>query len=322
MKLTYNVLCVDDEISSLEKTKSDLFEFNNNVGIETTYKDIEVMPGPREEPDPFWLRISAEIETAFAENVYDMILVDLHMPLDVSGDDVIAAIRELHTIYRPIIFYSAGNPETDDKALEQLNTAIIQANLLGKGVFITSRRDLTDQAKGIFNEMHNEEHKINRVRGLLMDRVSELDASIVEIVQDDRLWELVEDGSGKQKIVTEFRKYLQKDSDDANALLKIIKQLDVNAIQDFLKNNPKDISTYRKGHLLRSILKQVKELRSFAEVLKDGIEGDASLRGLRNEYGHTTAEELNNTHTDEKCISIRNESRRQINNINSIREKL
>jgi len=322
MKLTYNVLCVDDRISTLDKTQSDLFEFNNNVGIETKYTDIEVKPGPRENPDDFWLRILTEIEEAFAENIYDMILVDLHMPLKVSGVDVIHSIRNSHTIYRPIIFYSAGDPKTDDNAIEQLNAAIRQAELLGKGVFITSRRDLINKAKDIFTEMHNEEHKVNRVRGLLMDRVSELDASIVELVQNDSLWDLVPDGQGKNKIVSEFRGYLQKDCEKANTLLETIKQFDINAIQDFLKNNPKDVSTYRKGYLLRSILKQAEELKPFAEVLKEGIEGDTSLRGLRNEYGHTTVEKLNNTHTVEKCISIRNESRRQLENINSIREKL
>jgi len=249
-------------------------------------------------------------------------LVDLHMPLDVSGVDVIEAIREHHTIYRPIIFYSAGTPKTDDKALEQLNAAITGAKLLGKGVFITSRGDLISQASAIFSEMHKEEHKVNRVRGLLMDSVSELDASIVELVQDDRLWDLVPEGQAKNKIVTEFNGCLQKDCDEASTLLKSIKQLDANAIQGFIKSNPKDISTYRKGHLLRAILKQAKDFKPFADVLKDGVEGDESLRGVRNVYGHTTVEELEEIHTEEKCIYIRNESRRQLKNINNIHELL
>lgn len=322
MKLTYNVLCIDDIISSLDVTKTKLFDFNDKVGIKTKYKDIEVKPGARENPDVFWERIVGEIDSAFDENVYDMILVDLHMPLDVSGTDVIDSIRERHTIYRPIIFYSAGEPKKDEKALEQLNEAITNAGLLGKGVIITSRGALDNQARSIFNEMHNEEHKVNRVRGLLMDRVSEFDASVVELIENDSLWELLSDGPSKNKIVTEFKKHLKEDSDKANALLKTIKQLDVRAIQDFLKSNPKDISTYRKGYLLRSILKHVDVMKPFAEVLKDGIVGDASLRVVRNVYGHTTADELNASHTDEKCIHIRNESRRQLENIESIREKL
>ena len=322
MKLTYNVLCVDDKISTLEETKTYLSAFNNNVGIETNYKDIEVTPGPREEPTDFWSRILTEIEGAFAENIYDMILVDLHMPLDVTGADVIYSIRESHTIYRPIIFYSAGEPKVDEKAIEQLNAAASDTKLLGKSILITTRDNLYDQAASIFSEMHKEEHKINRVRGLLMDRVSELDASIVELVQDDRLWELVPDGQAKNKIVTEIKKYFQEEFDKAENLLVAIRQLDIKAIQAFLKSNPKDISTYRKGHLLRSILKQNDELRPMSDVLKDGVEGEESLREIRNVYGHTTADELNKTHTDEKCISIRNESRRQLNNINSIREKL
>ncbi len=322
MKLTYNVLCVDDKISTLDETKDYLSASNRNVGIETCYKDIEVKPGPREDPTDFWARILLKIEESFSDRTYDMILVDLHMPIEGGGASVIDSIRETHTIYRPIIFYSAGEPQTDDKAIEQLNAAASDAKLLGKSVLITSRDNLYNQASSIFSEMHKEEHKINRVRGLLMDRVSELDASIVELVQNDHLWALVPDGDIKNKIVTEFRGYFREEYDDAKALLKITKQLDVKAIQGFLNSNPKDISTYRKGHLLRSILKQAEGFKPFADVLKDGVEGEASLKEIRNVYGHTTADELDKTHSLEKCISIRNESRRQLNNINSIREKL
>lgn len=321
MKLTYHVLCIDDKISTLDDTKTFLSSFNESVGIETKFTDIEVKIGPRDEPSEFWLNVVGKIENSFAENTYDMILVDLHMG-SLSGADVIDSIRRDHTIYRPIIFYSAGEPETDGQAIEQLNEASRKSNLLGRSILITSRRKLSEQASSIFREMHVEEHKINRVRGLLMDRVSEFDASIIEFVESGRLWELVPDGASKNKIVTEFRKNLQKDSDEANALLKSIKQLDVNAIQTYLKTNPKDVSTYRKGYLLKSILKQIEAAKPLATILSQGIDGVDSLRELRNEYGHTTAEKLEATHTEEKCIKIRKEAHRQLKNIDDILEFL
>jgi CheY-like chemotaxis protein len=331
MKLIYRILCVDDKIGTLDETKTYLSSFNERVGIETIYTDIEVKPGAREEPDDFWTRIVTEIESAFAENTYDLILVDLHMPLNVSGVDVIESIRTSHSVYRPIVFYSAGDPATDDKAIAQLNESITNAGLLGKGVFITARINLNNQASSIFQEMHSEEHEVNRVRGLLMDRVSEFDASVIDLVQNEILFELIPAGNAKPKIATDVKNYLKRDLDNAKKLYDDIKNLNLKGIQTFIKEHPKDISTYRKGYLLKSILKQVNVAEGLSDILSEGIDGVhrnnrgdevKSLRDIRNEYGHITAENLTATHTDEMCIHIRQETRRQLKNIDDIREKL
>lgn len=327
MKLTYNVLCLDDRISSLDETKQYLSALNSEVGIETQYTDIEVKIGAREKPDDFWLSIVGKIEDSFLKNTFDMILVDLHMGL-LSGADIIDTIRNSHTIFRPIIFYSAGEPSSKDKAIEQLNGAAENAGVLGKSVFITSREDLYNQAKSIFEEMHAEEHKVNHVRGLLMDSVSEFDASVVELVQNEGFLQLIPEGPARNKIVTEFKSYLKHDFEKAEAIYKQINSMDITAIPDFIRENPKDISTYRKGYLLKSILKQIDESRGFADILSEGIDGVLrnyrgnevkNLRELRNEYGHVTAENLEDTHSDEKCIHIRKEARRQLENIDDIR---
>lgn len=328
MKLTYNVLCIDDKISSLDETKQFLSSFNNEVGIETQYIDIEVKIGARDDPDDFWMKIVGEIEESFRQYSFDMILVDLHMGT-LSGADIIDTIRNSHTIYRPIIFYSAGEPSSKDKAIEQLNCAAENAELIGKSVFITSRGNLYNQAKSIFNEMHTEEHKVNHVRGLLMDRVSEFDASVGDLVQNKDILKLIPKGPAKNKIVTEFKKYLKNDFEKAEAIYKEINSMDITAIPDFIKNNPKDISTYRKGYLLKSIIKQVDDSKAFTDILSEGIDGSLqnysgnevkNLRELRNEYGHVTAENLETTHSTEKCIHIRKEARRQLKNITDIHE--
>lgn len=328
MKLTYNVLCLDDKISTLDKDKIDLSLFNSNVGIETNYTNIEVKIGPRDDPDEFWLSILGRIEESFTENTFDMILVDLHMGI-LSGADIIETIRNSHTIFRPIIFYSAGEPSSKDKAIQQLNDAAEGAGILGKSVFITSREELFHRAASIFSEMHTEEHKVNHVRGLLMDRVSEFDASVGDLVQNEDLFKLIPAGAAKTKILFDVNKYLKADLDRAEGLYNEIKLLDVGGLQDFIKANPMGISTYRKGYLLKAILKQVDVAKSFSDILSEGIDGlirneigheVKNLREIRNEYGHITAENLEAVHTDEKCIHIRKEARRQLKNINDIRE--
>lgn len=326
MKLAYNVLCLDDRISSLDETKQYLSALNSEVGIETQYTDIEVKIGARDDPEDFWMSIVDKIENSFSENTFEMILVDLHMGL-LSGADIIDTIRNSHTIFRPIIFYSAGEPSSKDKAIQQLNGAAEKAGVLGKSVFITSREDLYERAKSIFEEMHAEEHKVNHVRGLLMDRVSEFDASVVELVQNEEILQLIPEGPAKNRIVTEFKAYLKRDFDKAEAIYKQINSMDITAIPDFIRKNPKDISTYRKGYLLKSILKQIDNSRDFADILSEGIDGTlknyrgeevTNLKEIRNEYGHVTAKNLEATHSNEKCIHIRKEARRQLKNIDNI----
>ena len=330
MKLTYKVLCLDDRISSLDETKRYLSALNNEVGIETQYTDIEVKIGARDNPDDFWMNIVGKIEDSFAENTFDMILVDLHMGA-LSGADIIDSIRNEHTIYRPIIFYSAGEPETDAEAIKQLNEAASKSNLLGRSVLITSRKNLYERASSIFIEMHSEEHKVNHVRGLLMDRVSEFDASVGELVQSDKLFSLIPAGHAKPNITSEVKTYLKNDLDKAQKLYDDIKSLNFAEIMKFIEDHPKDISTYRKGYLLKNILKKIEATRDFASILSEGIDGTRidykggnvkNLREIRNEYGHVTAENLEATHTDEMCIDIRKESRRQLSNIADIRDFL
>ena len=105
-------------------------------------------------------------------------------------------------------------------------------------------------------------------------------------------------------------------------LYKNIKMLDVDGIQSLLKDSPENINTYRKGYLLKSILKKINSLKTCGEILSEGIEGDESLRGIRNKYAHTVAKKLDVTDFDKKCVHIRQEARRQLKNIDDIREKL
>lgn len=330
MKLSYHVLCIDDKISLLDDPKRNLSAFNDAIGIETKFWDIKALPTAREDEIAFQSRLEDEIKKAFVENTYDMILVDLHMPLGVTGADLIYTIRKNHTIYRPIIFYSAGEPEVDDEAIKQLYEASRKTDLLGKSVLITSRKTLYDKAASIFSEMHAEEHKVNHVRGLLMDRVSEFDASVGELVQNEKLFSLVS-GEDKPRIASDVISYLKSDLDRSQQLYNNIKQLKFAEILKFIEEHPKDISTYRKGYLLKDILRKIEVTKELAGILSEGIDGERpdhkggtirNLRELRNEYGHVKADNLEATHTIEKCIHIRKEARRQLNNIADIHKLL
>ncbi len=113
MRLTYNVLWIDDNLSRLSGVKGDFEDCNSEVGIETVYHDIDAKLGARETPEQFEERVANLISEKFldSEQYYELILVDLHMgpkvdDLEVfNGAKVIEIIRDSHNIYSPIIFY-------------------------------------------------------------------------------------------------------------------------------------------------------------------------------------------------------------------------
>ena len=182
MKLTYNVLCIDDVISSLEATKKSFSDFNKSVGIDTVFHNVEVKIGARNLPPDFKKRIEAELKSLFEEKVFELILVDLHMTGGFDGPDAIKWIRDGHSIYRPIIFYSAGNPAADQTATSQLIAEASKEDILGKNLMITPRSNLAARLIEISREMHVEEHRVNQVRGLLMDQVSEIDSKMIKAI--------------------------------------------------------------------------------------------------------------------------------------------
>jgi CheY-like chemotaxis protein len=331
MKLEYKVLCIDDKIHLLKPPKQTIQDFNLTVGIELDWFDISVVPATsRESPDDFWYRILEEIEKGFSENIFDLILVDLNMPGKISGSDIIATIRETHSIYRPIIFYSDGediaNDEDDEgivggDEVAKLRKAAKDADLEGKGIFIVSRDGLAAKANQIFDEMHKEEHKVNRVRGLLMDRVSEFDARIIEICKKEDLWGKIPK-ENKNKIVTEFKKFLAEDKSEADRIYKNVNRMDIDEIQNLVSSDSRDINTFRKGSLLRAIFRYIDDFKGNGEILSKGINGDNSMIGIRNTFAHTTSDNLGAEQPPEKCKQIRELLCLQLKNIDEICEKI
>jgi len=231
---------------------------------------------------------------------------------------IINSIRDSHTLYRPIIFYSAGQADTDIAAIKQLENAITDANLVGKGVFITSRgEDLKKQARDIFNEMHNEEHKINRVRGLLMDQVSELDASIINVIAKEKVWNDVQEDK-RYKVTKEFKERVNQKYKNSEAVFEATKNMEYEQIKKYILDNPRNIDTFSKGKILREMLKHIDGLKGCGTVLSKGINGDNSLIAIRNSYGHMLATELEKDHDTNKCKLIRNETRLQVENITEV----
>jgi CheY-like chemotaxis protein len=306
MKLTYNVLCIDDDISTLVAPKKSFSELNSSVGIETVFHDVEVKIGAREDPSVFRVRIEKKLKELFDEKIFELILVDLHMTGEFNGPDAIKWIRDGHSIYRPIIFYSAGNPVADDTAITQLFEEARKEDILGKNLMITPRGNLGVRMNEISSEMHIEEHKVNQARGLLMDQVSEIDSKMIKAIKS--LW-LKVPVSEQSKVQKELRERLDQKLKSACSIRKKIRNLNFEDTIDILDSEIKNFDTFTRAKILREILRAIPSLKKNGDEFTKFCNGDGNLNSLRNDYAHKSATEIKG-HDGARCKFIREESRK------------
>lgn len=336
MRLDYTILCIDDDIESLNDPKKHLKEFNDTVGIHTKYKDILVRPSAREnDPAKYKTRIEGMIVDAFGENTFDLIMIDLHLgsnddAMGFKGHEFISFIRQNQTMYRPIVFYSGGDTEIEGDAVSQLEKSIKDHNLVGKCIFLSSRGDqLKEDLVGICKEMHEEEHKLNSTRGLLMDRTSEVDAIVLDIVNASNVWEALGDKE-QDKVFKVVSKKLKQDVKRGCVRLKRIEDIANGSFQDlkewFVKTDPEKLvyqaDSFLRNFILRELLRVQPANSNKGDILsayfkspKDG----ACISKIRNDYAHKTEEKLNGEHNDGRCKFIRDELRVHTKNVIEIK---
>lgn len=323
MRLNYTVLCVDDRIRSLADTKRELFRHNETVGVYTDFLDVEVSQGPREtDLDAFRTRIFHKINSYFESHQIDLVIVDLHLG-QLKGHEVIEHIRDSQTMYRPIVFYSGGEPEGEATAESQLQDGLKENNLVGKSVFLSVRGDnLIRDLRGICSEMHNEEHKLNASRGLLMDQTSEIDAKTISYLKSVNIQKVLseEQQSELQKALKNEIKRQKKNADKKSKLLGPLSEQTLDEIWAWMaKANPTDMDAMGWNKFLRALLKTRPELSDVAKIhfgYFNQVEGSPpSISAIRNQYAHQTAEQIGASHDDSRCKLIRDELRKHLKNI-------
>lgn len=321
MRLKYNILCIDNEIDSLGSMKSHIHAVNDNVGVETFFIDLPVVAGARESQKDFKERIEKELNEKYASaGSFDLILIDLHMqdegdslPDPLNGADFVGMVRD-HTMYKPIVFYSGGNPPADDTARNQLHEAIEAAGIWGKNLMVCPRNDLPSFIEKLMIEMHQEEHKINNVRGLLMDQISEIDALYIEAIK--KLWPLIP--AEKEEVV--LRKVKERAKNSVKRSIKACKSVRDIAFDELPE---KFICDYKicdlnsRAMILKTVLEQFNNRATFSNVLLDFYDTnkttpDIALMHIRNNYAHNLANNL--THNSNRCKYIRQETRKHLKN--------
>ena len=157
MRLKYKILWIENDSDWVESIEEDIKEL-----IEDEYGFI------------FDRTLCAQKDETIMYNQYDLILMDLNLASDPSGDVLIQNIRE-REIYTDVIFYSAdGVSKIKDRAYS-----------LGlEGVYFSSRDNILflKKIKSVVRTTIHKVQDLNNLRGLVMAEVSELDVMMEQII--------------------------------------------------------------------------------------------------------------------------------------------
>lgn len=306
MKTEYLVLWVDDEVDN-----EDVVEIREYLDSHGVYPDIRLIE-PQESQDMHEL-----VGSVVNDPNLDLIIVDNKMFGDEGGWDgnqLIQAIRESDHVYLPVIFYSSGG-------IDPLMAAVQEQKL--DGVYLTPRDFLADKAKTVIKSLLKKEQTIKRTRGLLMEGVSEIDAKFGEMFKE--LWNRLSD---EQKTVLEnyFRSKMEERCESVRKQAEDFpnsrEAFEAEMSENFVSAQ---YDTYMRWKVLKKGLKALgvdKPLRRAFDDLFDRQDKVVPLATLRNQYGHRTRMQLETDHSEEKCISIRRELRRQYTNLDNITHAL
>lgn len=316
MKTEYKILWIDDDHDRVRGDKRSIKAFLDDYGIELIVDEIEVT----DDRCPTQL---ASFSEAISDIDLDMVFIDFNMPE--KGDKIISHIRKtLHHYHLPILFYT-GEDEPE-KILPKIFTESLLADPsflnISDGIYFCVRDHIFDKSKLILTSLLTKEKKPQRVRGLLMDKVSEIDAKIMQSFAP--LWPRVPD-EHRDKVRNKVIEKLKSKKAKSEALFNELSVKSYDELVDYVsdKNNLSIDSSFR-AEILREVLRYIDEMKSMGKILStfyndpDEAGHPSCLVKLRNNYAHKTALEIADGHNDEQCKYIRTETRLQLNNTKAI----
>ncbi len=165
MLIKFNILWVEDDFKYVKSTENVLKKYLDNLGF---CLEVDHIGNPKKTPVQNYLNYTSK---------YDLILVDWHFKTEVGstdeaiGGDVIKQIRE-ETPFADIIFYS-GNDSIEDELKSKALT----------GVYISSRRNLKDEAKDLIQYLLHKTLHPKIMRGIIVSELSNIDDLCYRIIE-------------------------------------------------------------------------------------------------------------------------------------------
>lgn len=315
MKTEYKILWIDDEHHYVRGDVRNIRSFLNDYGIELVVNTIEVTPDNCPTKDPSFSDSISDIDL-------DMVFIDFNMPED--GDVVISHIRKtLHHYHLPILFYT-GDKEPEKKLTKIFSESLVEeSNFLNisDGIYFCDREHIAEKAKLILTSLLAKDSKPQRGRGLLMDRVSEIDAKIIASLKQH--WNDVPEADRNGVLKKVLRK-LENRKSRSQALFENMDGKTYEEVINHLISDDRAIDTHFRAEMLREMLRYIadkasigKTLSSFYNSSSDSAE-PRCLVDLRNDYAHKTANEINTSHDEGQCKYIRTETRRHLLNLKQL----
>jgi vacuolar-type H+-ATPase subunit I/STV1 len=275
MKLVYKILWIDNEDSIYKNHQDTIKEHLENLGFEPQIKKLQ----------DFQSFESANL----ALDSYDLFLLDYKLKNGENGNKIVQEIREKHSVYTEIIFYSG--------VAEQARKQIFDDKL--NGVYITSRdyEEFEDDVLGIIDVTIKKTQDINNLRGLIMAEVAELDRLKEKIIIKATV--ITEEFDTKKYIL----KTLKKSYDDNLKQVEKYKEDSIETILDKLYvDSDKKARTINKingsfdAKIYRNII--LEKRNKFAHIEEcDGVD----------EHGNACKVIGDIPFTEENCIKIRKE---------------
>lgn len=314
MKTEYKILWIDDEHRYVRGDKRVIADFLEDQGIQLLVRQIDVT----QDDCP---TSSAEFETAVADVELDMVLIDFNMPE--MGDKIIRHIRNnLHHYHLPILFYTGDDNarRTLQGSISALNDTEISNLNIADGIYFCDRDHIAEKAKNILTSLLKKESRPQQGRGILMDRVSEIDAQMIQFIND--LWLKVPEKK-RAVVAKEMNERLASKCSNANSLKEDVLELNYEEIGEFLqvKDNSLRMDTFTRTKILREILRALPEFEQEGKILSTFCHGETNLNALRNNYAHKTTNEIEPEHNEVRCKYIRTETRKHLANLNDLRSK-
>ena len=150
-----------------------------------------------------------------------------------------------------------------------------------------------------------------------MEGVSQIDASLGDLLIS--VWGRL-DAAGKAKLHAYFQSKVAESVEIC--LERKEKYPDLENFEEYMREKfvSPEFDTMVRFKVLKKGLNLVKadleHQRTFQHLFD--YPGQSPLVGLRNKYGHQTREKLAEIHTEELCVFIRNELRRQLDNFHNL----
>ena len=230
MRLKYKILWVENDsdwAESIEEEIKELVEQQYGFDYDRTF--------------------ASKQNDAIMFNNYDLILMDLNLESEPTGDVLIKNIRD-REIYTDVIFYSADGLQKIKQKAHELDL---------EGVYFASRdKDLfINKVNSVIKTTIHKVQDLNNLRGLVMAEVSELDVRMLSLIDAYYLQKETEEKTKKFKkhLVDDVEKATKKKLFESENCDKLCKHKWNNlSIADIVKDFEFDSS--RKARAVRLII--------------------------------------------------------------------